>query len=142
MREFGVCAPGMPVVEQPGAYGLALDHEGRLAVIDTPEGFCLPGGGIEGAETPEATLRREVLEATGRTLSLQGKICEAVLYGTTDRNGACVHKIGFFYQIILGEVWQPPTGKGCRLLWLPRIEARSCLSQHHQAWAVSQVAKG
>ncbi len=48
ISEFGKM-PGQVYVPRPGAYCLIFDSQGRIAVMQTPRGCFLPGGGTEGA---------------------------------------------------------------------------------------------
>ena len=63
--EFGLAPPGYPCELRPGAYGVLRDGSGRIAVVLTPAGVFLPGGGQEPGEPPEQALRREFAEECG-----------------------------------------------------------------------------
>ena len=56
-------------LDRMGAYLIPVS-EGRIAVVETPKGFFLLGGGIEKGETDEETILRECMEEAG---------CEAVV---------------------------------------------------------------
>ena len=48
MKEFGTPLTGMTYVDRPGAYAfLRSPDRSRLAVIATPHGLFLPGGGLD-----------------------------------------------------------------------------------------------
>jgi 8-oxo-dGTP diphosphatase len=72
MRQFGEPPPDEALVtERPGAYAVLVDARWRVAVVTVgSSGGWLPGGGLEGDETPEAALHRELLEETGWTVEL------------------------------------------------------------------------
>lgn len=68
--------PAGPAQHRPCARALLVDREGCVLLFEGtdpslpgPERFWFtPGGGVEGDETLEATLRREVFEETGHRL--------------------------------------------------------------------------
>lgn len=50
-----------------GARGIVINDDGKIAVFykSARNEYKLPGGGLEGDETPEQAFKREVLEETG-----------------------------------------------------------------------------
>ena len=89
-----------------GIYGLIVDND-KILLIKKVGGpydkkLDLPGGTIEFGETPESTLKRELLEETG---------LEIIKYELFDANSVSVqwkykdtlinvHHIGIFYKIL------------------------------------------
>ena len=67
---FGVADTTLPHVIRPSAYALIAGSPGQLAIVHTPAGVYLPGGGIMGAESPEATVCREAQEECGLAIRL------------------------------------------------------------------------
>ena len=63
-------APDHGALVRPSAYGLVASSDARLAVVRTPHGLFLPGGGIEPDEMPRDTVAREVLEECGLELEI------------------------------------------------------------------------
>src|SRR5262245_26303935 len=59
---FGALTAGCPRVLRPSAYAVIENELGLFAVVVTPGGCFLPGGGLENLETPEEAIGREVLE--------------------------------------------------------------------------------
>ena len=78
--EFGVRKPEQIYAPRPGAYAVISDAEGCVAVMRTPRGCYLPGGGSEGGETSEETLVREVREECGFDVSVVRRLGTAVEY--------------------------------------------------------------
>lgn len=73
-REFGEAVPGVDYVLRPGGYVVVRDTQGQVAVLSTPRGFFLPGGGQDGGETPAQAAVREAAEECGLYIQLGGQI--------------------------------------------------------------------
>ena len=67
---FGHPPVGAVATVRPSAYGLAADVMGRIAVVRTPQGLFLAGGGIEPRETPHDAVVREMREECGLDVSV------------------------------------------------------------------------
>lgn len=63
-----------------GARGIVIREDGKIAVFNksNKNEYKLPGGGLEGEETPEEAFKREVLEETGCEVEIIQKL------GTTE----------------------------------------------------------
>lgn len=59
-----------------GARGIVLRDDGKMAVFykTNKNEYKLPGGGLEGYETPEDAFKREVLEETGCQVKITKKL--------------------------------------------------------------------
>lgn len=77
-----------------------VDRRGRLLVFDHPEdgGMQLPKGTVEPGETPEAAVRRELLEESGiayggplEFLGTMDRECEAGVEGNVHRHAQLWH---------------------------------------------------
>ncbi|MGJ7492199.1 NUDIX domain-containing protein [Variovorax sp. ZT4R33] len=77
-----------------------VDSRGRLLVFDHPEdgGMQLPKGTVEPGETPEAAVRRELLEESGiaydgplQPLGTMDRECEAGVEGNVHRHAQLWH---------------------------------------------------
>jgi ribosomal protein S18 acetylase RimI-like enzyme len=84
---FGSAPPDEPATVRPSAYGLVIDPANRLAVVRTPQGLFLPGGGIEPGESPRAAVVREVLEECGLEVCIGAWSVRAVdfVYSPTEQ---------------------------------------------------------
>lgn len=90
-----------------GVYGLIIDDNKILLIkkaVGPYEGkLDLPGGSLEFGETPEKTLKRELLEETGlevKEYELFDTNSVTVDWLRDDEEKLIVHHIGIFYKVI------------------------------------------
>jgi prolyl-tRNA editing enzyme YbaK/EbsC (Cys-tRNA(Pro) deacylase)/8-oxo-dGTP pyrophosphatase MutT (NUDIX family) len=123
-----------------GAYAIVFDAgRKQTALIRTPKGWFLPGGGIDEPETHEECLKRELLEETGWEVQVEAYVGTAAryFYSPTFRQHYCMD--GYFYLARLTEWKQPPIEDDHELIWVPVEEAPQLLVHDHQSWAVRQA---
>src|SRR5881392_40337 len=97
MLEFGTRVANVDYVERPGAYAIIRNHAAEVAIIRTPKGYFLPGGGVDAGEDEVAALRREVFEETGLGVEISREIGRAAQYLTAAKEGVYYKKVGHFY---------------------------------------------
>jgi 8-oxo-dGTP diphosphatase len=140
--EFGDKQPGRVYVPRPGAYGLVSDGQGRIAVLQTPRGGFLPGGGIEAGESPEEALRREVREECGFGVTVGERLGEAAEYRCTEGHAFAIRKDCVFFAATLHTETAGETGAATEadhaLRWLTPSEAEEQLAHGSQKWIVRQ----
>ncbi len=105
----------MPVRREFSVGGLAVDPEGRLALVRTRNfkgdvTWTLPKGHPEPGESPADTALREVAEETALAVELDGEEPAASIdYWFTARNGDRVHKqVDWYVMRIVGETGLEP----------------------------------
>ena len=90
-----------------GCYGLVI-KDGKILLIKKKTGpydglLDLPGGSFEFGETPEETLKREMLEETGLEV-IKYQLFDAssvvVEWKYDDNTNILFHHVGIFYQIL------------------------------------------
>jgi 8-oxo-dGTP diphosphatase len=54
---FGEKIEGIQYKERAGVYGIAFNGEWHIALVNTPRGYSLPGGGIEPGESHEECIK-------------------------------------------------------------------------------------
>lgn len=88
---LGTRIEGISYYDRVGAYLICIENN-KLAVIRDPQGYFLPGGGIDENESFEECVKRECLEETGYSVSVDKHICSAEAY--------LLHpKVGYFHPI-------------------------------------------
>jgi ADP-ribose pyrophosphatase YjhB (NUDIX family) len=137
IREFGIAKPDVNYVLRPGAYGVIRNHAGLVAVVLTPSGAYLPGGGQEAGEPLEATLIREVREECGltvRALNFVGVADELVFSQEEQQHfrKRCV----FFKSVVQHGGKTQGTEPDHRLTWLAPHEAVLQVVHESHKWAV------
>jgi 8-oxo-dGTP diphosphatase len=130
--EFGERVPGRRYRLRHAVYAVIVASDGRVAAVRTRRGHMLPGGGIEGDETPEEGLAREVREECARAISIGARLGAAVQWFRA-REGFVEGRHVFFAARFAGE----PEGKGeHELVWLaPELAAQRFVHASH-AWAI------
>ena len=133
-RSFGRRFPGRTYLDRPGVYLIAA-RDGKLAVIQTPKGLFLPGGGIECGKSDADCIRREILEETGCEAEVGAFLCAAESYTTHNILGA-FHPIQFYYTGRIGKCIREPSAPEHKLLWQPPENVRGKLFPEMQNWAI------
>lgn len=136
---FGVEEPGRKYVERLGAYGFLRDAGGLLALVRTPMGLFLPGGGAEAGESLVAALHREILEEIGLAVVKEKLVAQAIQFHRSSYYQEYFKKVGSFYLIEVRALSPVVLQKEHELEWHPVTEAASMLSQEFQRWAVREV---
>jgi 8-oxo-dGTP diphosphatase len=135
---FGVRIGGEAWGVRPSAYGVVEDGHGRLAVVRTPEGVFLPGGGQEAGETPERAIEREVMEECGLGVQLGLWTTRAVQLIYSKQERAHFEKLSTFIAAVVEGPAGIPTEKDHELVWADPETAAQLLSHESHRWAVRQ----
>ncbi len=138
ISEFGGKLPGRVYVPRPSAYGLIYDASGCLAVLQTPRGGFLPGGGIEAGESPEDALRREVREECSFAIEVGRPLGAAAEYRDTPGHAFAIRKDCLFFAARVVGAGGAATEPGHTLHWLSPAEAETRLAHGSQKWIVRQ----
>ena len=132
---FGTRVAGCPYIVRPSAYALVRNATGRFALIRTPQGFYLPGGGIEANETPEDTVQREAKEEGGLILNPRAPLGQAVEIVYAAEENACFEKRCVFLEadLIRQESAHEPDHE---LTWVDHDRAVATVSPESHRWAL------
>ena len=135
--KFGSRINGIKYIDREAVYGLLL-KKGKIAVVETPRGYFLPGGGIEQNESHEECLRREIIEEVGIEVKLDEYIGKSVLFDKSPRDNVYYNMYGSFY--LVNEVNRlPKLEDDYEMVWMSLEEAKSKLKLIHQIWAVNEL---
>jgi 8-oxo-dGTP diphosphatase len=139
MRQFGEKRDGYTYTDRPGAYAIIFNAKNEIAVVETPTGFFLPGGGIEKGESPEQALRREIQEEIGMKMKILRRLGEASQYLYSRIEKRAFNKIGNFFVAELVGPQGEATETEHWLVWLTHEKALKKLNHEFQRWMVEQA---
>lgn len=139
---FGVRRPGVHYRVRPSAYAVVPDGRGAVAVLRTPLGWFLPGGGRDDGEAPADTVVREGVEEAGLRLAPERVLGEATEWlhapGTAgdDDDAGWEKRSTFLVARVTG------TGTAVEpdhvLEWISAAEAALVLTPPTHRWAVER----
>jgi 8-oxo-dGTP diphosphatase len=135
---FGRLIAGANYIVRPSAYALLRDHEGKFAVVLTPEGNFLPGGGMDAGETPEQAIVRECAEECGFVVRVGRSVGEAVQFAWSIKEQTYFEKrCAFFEAEIVGTA--ASTEVDHELVWLAPERAAKIMYHESHGWAIRRV---
>jgi 8-oxo-dGTP diphosphatase len=135
---FGRPPTDTAAIVRPSAYGLVADAAARLAVVRTPHGLFLPGGGIDPGETPRETVIREVREECGLDVQLGSWTIHAIdfVYSTEELTHFEKHSTFVDARSVAGGIAAHESDH--ELAWVAPSMAVASLSHASHRWAVEQ----
>lgn len=137
---FGAIVEGCPYIVRPSAYALIADASARIAVVRTPRGCYLPGGGIDAGESAEQAVAREAAEECGLLVEACSRVGSAVeIVGSVSEN-ACFEKRSIFIEArVVGNALS--VEEDHELLWLQPAQALDVLAPASHRWCVKRWMK-
>ncbi len=141
VRVFGVASPTGDSTVRPSAYAIIANEEGRIAVVHTPLGLYLPGGGIEIAETPEVAIVREAREECGLAVRAGQWRRRAVEHMYSAAEHTPFEKRSTFCDAVIVSVTGDAIELDHVLHWMSTIDAAASLTPPSHRWAVDEWAR-
>lgn len=114
----------------------------QIAIVKAPNGaYFLPGGEIEGVETKEEAIHREMMEELGMTVVIASYIGEAADYFYSRHRDTHYHNPGYFFTAADWEKVSAPTEAGSVYEWVTPAVAIAKLKRGSHKWAVESWLK-
>jgi 8-oxo-dGTP diphosphatase len=132
---FGQPIPGARYWRRAGAYAVIPDGQGRVAMARHKGRLHLPGGGLDGGESHDAAVLREVREETGLVVAVDRWFAEAEEYAWSESLGPFLKAGRFALARVVERVADPLVGH--ELVWATLPEVEREVVGPSQAWAVS-----
>ena len=125
---------------RPGGYAVIFSDRGEVAVVSTPLGVVLPGGGQNGDESPEDAAVREVEEECGLRITLGPRVGVAdELVFAADEQTHYRKRCTFFLARVIGR--SGPGEPDHELVWLAPQDAVGMVLHGSQRWAVAEAER-
>ena len=136
---FGTREPGRDYVYRPSAYVIVRDASGSVAVVRTPRGCFLPGGGIDPGESAEDAVHRETREEAGLLLAALVQLGRArELVRSIDHDDVWYEKAStFFASSVAGTA--ASSEHDHELLWMSHEAALAALTPDSHRWALERA---
>jgi 8-oxo-dGTP diphosphatase len=135
---FGEPATDVAETIRPSAYGIISGRPGRLALVRTPLGLFLPGGGSDDTELPEATVVRETREECGLVVRVGAWRRAAIEHVFSVTEQAHFEKRSTFCDASVVGAAGDPIEIDHALEWIPAAEAAALLTPASHRWAVGE----
>jgi 8-oxo-dGTP diphosphatase len=141
VHKFGNKLSGIDYIDRPGVYAVVENNHQQFAVIETSNGYFLPGGGIDAGETEIDALKRELVEEIGYQISVIAEIGASVEYIVFSKDEKYYQIRSKFYKVQLDSKIEEGIERDHRLVWLSQENALKLLTRQSQVWAVQKMAK-
>lgn len=135
MKQFGVNEPEKEYVFRPGAYAL-IQMDELIAVVKSPLGYFLIGGGIETGEQPETCLEREAVEETGFKIEVSEALETVQEYVTVKESSKSYLKEMTAFRASVVNRIQEPIEPDHEMVWLTKEAAIKLLYLDGQRYFV------
>ena len=139
---FGVKEAGEKYQARYAAYAILMNEESQIALVQAPNGaYFLPGGEIEGKETKEEAIEREMLEELGFEVVLSDYLGQADEYFYSRHRATFFYNPGYFYSTKSWKKVSAPLEEGNNSSWESPTKAIELLKRGSHKWAVEEWLK-
>jgi 8-oxo-dGTP diphosphatase len=135
---FGEAMTDITGTIRPSAYGIIGGRTRRLAVVRTPLGLFLPGGGSDETEVPEMTVVRETREECGLAVRIGEWRRTAIEHVFSVTEQVHFEKRCTFCNAAVVDPVGEPTEIDHALEWMSATEAAAFLTPPSHRWAVGE----
>ena len=138
---FGSYIPTSQYIHRPGVYGILVNQNHQVVVIQKPDGaIFLPGGGLETHETSVQGLRREIQEELGCTVLNQQYLTRANEYSYSLNNKTNYFFLNEFYLIELDLENIQPMEEDNIVYWVDQCFAKENMMHQSHSWALNLLS--
>lgn len=124
------------------AYAILMNDKKEIALVQAPNGaYFLPGGEIEGHETKEEAIDREMLEELGFEVVLADYLGQADEYFYSRHRDTYFYNPGYFYGTKSWKQVSEPLEAGNGSSWETPEKAIALLKRGSHKWAVQEWLK-
>ncbi|MGL9747271.1 NUDIX hydrolase [Enterococcus sp. DIV0170] len=139
---FGVKEAEKDYQARYAAYAILMNEDEKIALIQAPNGaYFLPGGEIEGNETKEEAIEREMMEELGFEVDLSDYLGQADEYFYSRHRGTFFYNPGYFYATKNWKQVSAPLEEGNNSSWESPQTAIELLKRGSHKWAVKEWLK-
>lgn len=135
---FGDRVPHFPATIRPSAYGIIGDGRSCVAVVRTPSGVLLPGGGRDDGESAEATVIRETAEECALVIVAGTWRAAAIEHVSSTTKRAHFEKRSTFCDATVVSHSIHAGESDHELVWVSPSEAMAVLTPASHRWAVGE----
>ncbi|KIQ85760.1 DNA mismatch repair protein MutT [Bacillus sp. L_1B0_8] len=137
---FGLKKPTVHYELRPSCYAIIFQSSSsKIVIIQKGDRYFLPGGGMEGTETKDECLHRELLEELGWAIEIDQYIGNAARYFYAEKEDTYYLNDGFFYIANMVQTQTENCEEDHVLRWMSPLLAVELLIHDHQKWAVEQA---
>ena len=139
MLAFDRPDPRYRYTDRWGAYAFVLEPGRGLFLVETPDGWELPGGGIEAGESPVQALEREIWEETGHRLRTARPFVTVRQIWTRPDKGTFFNKICTVFLASVEGPLQAPLEADHRPFWTDPAATRGRMAETYKAWVIERA---